>query len=337
MAEPLNKHKALGLTTDDLLEMYRYMVLARAFDQKAVLLWRQGRIAFTVTGSGQEGAQVGAAWAFRKGLDLFLPYYRDLAFVMVMGMTPEELMLSEFARAADPNSGGRQMPKHFGCKRLGIYTRSSPVGNQYTQAAGVGLAVKIKREDRVVYVSGGDGSVSKGDFYEGVNFAAIHRLPVIFFCQNNQYTISVPLKLQSPVNNLAQRAKAFQIPGERVDGNDVLEVYAGVKQAVDRARQGLGPSFIVADTYRLDPHTTNDDDRRYRSKSEIDIWRKNDPIIKFARYLSENGLISEEDANIILHEATQTVEKAVRFAEAQPMSEGNTALKYVYAEEGDGR
>lgn len=315
--------------------MYRTMVLARALDERANILYRQGKIAFTVTGIGHEGAQVGAARALRAGHDVVMPYYRDTAVVLELGMTPEEIMLGEFARAADPSSGGRQMPKHWGHKALNIPSGSSPVATQIPQAAGLGLAVKYKREDKVVWVSFGDGAVSRGDFHEGLNFAAIHKLPVIFFCQNNRYAISVPFEKQSPVPNVAARAAAYGIPGVTVDGSDVFAVYRVMSEAVDRARRGEGPTLIEALTYRLDPHTTNDDDRKYRAREEVEkAWQEQDPVRRLREYLLTHELASSDYLEQLEEGAKQEALEAARRAEAAPPPEGPTALHHVYAEEG---
>lgn len=328
------KHTALNLTADDLRAMYRIMLLARACDERANILYRQGKIAFTVTGIGHEGAQVGAAWALRAGHDIVFPYYRDTAVVLTLGMTPREIMLGEFARADDPSSGGRQMPKHWGHRRLNIMTGSSPVATQIPQAAGAALAVRMQGEDRVVWVSFGDGAVSRGDFHEGVNFAAIHKLPVVFFCENNRYAISVPFSKQSPVPNVADRAAAYGIPGVVVDGCDVLEVYRVTKEAVERARRGEGPTLIEALTYRLDAHTTNDDDRRYRSREEVErAWHEYDPLRRFAAYLKEHAVLSDDEIAAAEAWAKHEAAQAAKEAEAAPPPDGPSALRHVYAEE----
>lgn len=335
MSLTLARHEALGLTADDLLEMFRLMLAARAFDERAMILERQGKIPFTVTGVGHEGAQIGAAWALRKGRDIILPYYRDVGVMLALGMTPYELMLGEFGRADDPNSGGRQMPKHWGCRRLRVITQSSPVATQIPHAAGLALAVRLRGEDAIVWVSFGDGATSKGDFHEGVNFASIHKLPVVFFCENNLYAISVPFERQSPVPSVAQRSAAYGIPGVTVDGNDVLEVYRVTREAVERARRGEGPTLIEARTYRFDPHTTNDDDRKYRSREEVEAWRNQDPLTRFAAYLQECGIVTEEQVERMRAEAKEIMSEAARRAEAAPAPEGPTALRYVYYEEED--
>lgn len=232
-----NRHEQLGLTDGQVLDMYKYMVLARKFDERNLLLQRAGKINFHVSGIGQEACQVAAAFALDREKDYFLPYYRDYGFVLAVGMTPRELMLSAFAKAEDPNSGGRQMPGHFGSKRLRIVTGSSPVTTQVPHAVGIALAAKMQKKDFVSFVTFGEGSSNQGDFHEGCNFAGVHKLPVIIMCENNQYAISVPLHKQIS-GKVSDRALGYGFPGVRVDGNDALEVYAAVKEARERAIRG---------------------------------------------------------------------------------------------------
>lgn len=188
--------KETGLSDETLLEMYQKLVLARRVDERLWLLNRSGKIPFTISGQGQEIAQIGAAYAFDLEKDYCLPYYRDLAVVLSFGMTARDIMLSAFAKAEDPNSGGRQMPAHFGQKSNRIVTQSSPVTTQFPHAAGIGLAAKMKKDPIVAYASTGEGSSNQGDFHEGINFASVHKLPVVFVIHNNQYAISVPIEKQ---------------------------------------------------------------------------------------------------------------------------------------------
>ena len=218
-----------------LLALYRSMLLARAMDERMWLLNRSGKVPFVISCQGHEAAQVGAAFALDRGKDFTLPYYRGLATVLVMGMTPREVMLAIFARAADPASGGRQMPAHYSHRKLKIVTQSSPVGTQIVHAAGIGLAEKIRGGDAVAWTSFGEGTSSQGDFHEGINLAAVQRLPVIFQCENNDYAISVPMSKQMAVNSVADRGAAYGIPGVKVDGTDVLACYAATRAAVARS------------------------------------------------------------------------------------------------------
>ncbi len=327
------RHRTLGLTDADVLRMYRIMLTARAIDERASILVRQGKIAFTVGGQGQEAAQVGAAWALRPGVDWVLPYYRDTGVVLVLGMTGEEVLMGELGKAGDPCSGGRQMPKHWSYRALRIAGGSSPVGTQLPHAVGCALAARLQGEPAVVWVSFGDGAVSKGDFHEALNFAAIHRLPVIFFCENNRYAISTPFELQSPVDSVAQRAAAYNIAGASVDGNDVLAVYEATRTAVAAARAGGGPALLEANTYRLCPHTSNDDDRRYRSAEEVNSWRERDPLRLFAAYLAAAGVLPPAAARELEQEVAEEVTATARRVMEAPDADPATARRFVYAEE----
>lgn len=330
----LTKHRALGLTDEQVIEMYRCMMLARKFDERALLLQRAGKVPFHISGIGQEPGQVGAAFAMKRGHDYLLPYYRDYSFVLAMGMTVRELMLQSFAKAEDPNSGGRQMPGHFSCKRLHIVTGSSPVTTQVPHAVGFALAGKLRGEQFAVYVSFGEGSSNQGDFHEGCNFAGVHKLPVIFFCENNQYAISVPYSKQVGTARIADRALGYGFAGVRVDGNDALEVYRVVKEARERALRGEGPTLIEAMMYRLTPHSTSDDDLQYRTKEEVEHHRKQDGILKFKNYLIECGIWSEERDARLLEDIKQEVGEATNYADKAPYPKPEDALLHVYANSG---
>ena len=244
--ESVPMHRQVGLSDEQAVEMYKYMTLARKYDERALLLQRAGKVNFHISGIGQETTQVAAAMAMRIGEDMFLPYYRDYGMVLVCGMTVKDLMLALFAKAEDPNSGGRQMPGHFGSKRLNIVTGSSPVTTQVPHAVGFALAAKMKKQPAVSLVTFGEGSSNQGAFHEGLNFAGVQKLPVIFLCENNQYAISVPLKKQVAGENVAERAKGYGFPGIRVDGTDPFAVYQAVKEARERAVHGEGPTLIEA-------------------------------------------------------------------------------------------
>src|SRR5215211_326606 len=276
-----------------LLAMYRYMLLARMMDERMWLLNRSGKAPFVISCQGHEAAQVGAAFALERGKDFTLPYYRGLATVLVMGMTPREVMLAIFARAADPASGGRQMPAHYSHRKLKIVTQSSPVGTQIVHAAGIGLAEKIKGGDAVAWTSFGEGTSSQGDFHEGINLAAVQQLPVIFQCENNDYAISVPMSKQMAVNSVADRGAAYGIPGVKVDGTDVLQCYAATREAVARARRGDGPTLIEAKCIRMTPHSSDDNDRTYRPADEIKNLRQNDPLDRYRQFLRNEGLLDD--------------------------------------------
>lgn len=327
------RHHEVGLTDEQALEMYRFMLMGRKYDERALLLQRAGKINFHISGIGQEAAQAGAAFALEPGVDYLLPYYRDYAMVLAFGMTPRELMLSAFAKAEDPNSGGRQMPGHFGHKRLKIVTGSSPVTTQVPHAVGFALAAKMNGESSVSFVTFGDGSSNQGDFHEGLNFAAVLKLPCILMCENNQYAISVPYHKQIGTASIADRATGYGIPGVRVDGTDALEVYRVVKEARERALRGEGPTLIEAVMYRLTPHSTSDNDLVYRTKEEIEYHRKRDGLPKFRQYLIDSGLWSEEADEKLHDELANIVKDATEYADRAPYPAPEDTLKHVYAEE----
>jgi len=315
-------HEALGLTPDDLLAMYRTMLTARLVDEAAFRLNRQGKAPFVVPVSGHEGCQIGTAWALERGRDIWLPYYRDLGVVLVAGMTPYEVFLGLFAKADDPASGGRQMPAHWSSRRLGIISGSSVIGTQVPHAAGIAYAVKYRAEDAVVATWFGEGATSEGDWHEGLNFAGIHRLPLIFVCENNRYAISVEQSKQMAVANVADRAPAYGFPGVVVDGNDVLACFAAMKEAVARARAGQGPTLIECKTYRFQPHTSDDDDRSYRSREEVEEARHHDPVSLFAGYLTGQALAQDEEiasmAEEVKADLDADIDKAWNAADPDP-------------------
>ncbi|EDL64578.1 thiamine pyrophosphate-dependent dehydrogenase E1 component subunit alpha [Bacillus sp. SG-1] len=331
MAE--NRHEALGLSNEKVLEMYETMLMARRIDERMWLLNRSGKIPFVISCQGQEAAQIGAAFALDTEKDYVLPYYRDMGVVLTFGMTAKDLMLSGFAKAEDPNSGGRQMPGHFGQKKNNIVTGSSPVTTQVPHAVGIALAGKMEKKDLVTFVTFGEGSSNQGDFHEGANFAGVHKLPVIFMCENNKYAISVPIEKQLACENVSDRAIGYGMPGVTVDGNDPLEVYKAVKEAADRGRRGEGPTLVETISYRLTPHSSDDDDRSYRSPDEVAQAKTKDPIITFGAYLKETGVMNDELEKEINDRVMKIVNEATDYAENAPYSEPESALKYVYAEE----
>lgn len=325
-------HEKATLSPETLREMYYIMLLARRLDERMWILNRAGKINFTISCQGQEAAQVGAAFALDRNKDYLLPYYRDLAMVLTFGMTPREIMLSAFAKAEDPNSGGRQMPGHYGCKRLRIVTGSSPVTTQVPHAVGLTLAARMDGKDLVALVSFGEGSSNQGDFHEGLNFAGVHKLPVIFFCENNQYAISVPLSKQLACQSVAERAAGYGMPGIKVDGNDPLAVYQAVRDAVDRARKNQGPTLIEAVTYRLLPHSSDDDDRTYRDQAEVEIAKQKDPLVTFKHQLLNSRTLTEDDFEEMEEQVKREVDEATEYAENAPFARPEDALKHVYAE-----
>nr|WP_214826160.1 thiamine pyrophosphate-dependent dehydrogenase E1 component subunit alpha [Exiguobacterium algae] len=329
----VNSYEELGLTKEDLLAMYETMVRARKIDERMWKLNRAGKIPFVVSCQGQEAAQVGAAFALEKGIDYVLPYYRDVAVVLHFGQTSRDLMLSAFAKAEDPNSGGRQMPGHFGSKEHRIVTGSSPVTTQVPHAVGVALAAKMKKEELVTFVSFGEGSSNQGDFHEGANFAGVHKLPVILFCENNKYAISVPLTKQLACERVSDRAKGYGMPGVTVDGTDPIAVYAVVKEARERALRGEGPTLIEAEVERLVPHSSDDDDKAYRSAEELAGLKERDGIQLFRQRLIVDGIATAETLAEIDSTIDTEVNEATTYADKAAYASPESTLNYVYEEE----
>src|SRR5712691_9120595 len=321
LAEP-QLHETLGLTPERMREMYRLMLLARAVDERQWILNRQGREAFHISCQGHEGSGVGSAFALDRERDVMIPYYRSLAAVLAFGMTPHQVFLSALARAADPMNGGRQMPAHYGLAPR-ILTSGSSVATQIPHATGAALASKIRGDGGVSIVYFGDGASSKGDFHEGINFAAIHKLPAIFVCENNHYAISVPSSKQMAVHSVADRAVGYAVFGASIDGTDPLAVYRCVKEAAERARAGEGPTLIESNVVRLTPHSSDDDDRRYRPESDREEARHKDPLDVFARYLRTHGLLDEQAEAALRARVASTVAEALEQADAadEPLAE----------------
>ncbi|WP_182199485.1 thiamine pyrophosphate-dependent dehydrogenase E1 component subunit alpha [Paraliobacillus salinarum] len=325
-----NKHQKLGLSNQDLIEMYRVMLLARRIDERMWLLNRSGKIPFVVSCQGQEALQVAASFALNRSEDYVAPYYRDVGVVLSFGMTAKELMLQAFAKAEDPNSGGRQMPGHFGQKKNRMLSGSSPVTTQVPHAVGIALAAKMENKSIVSFVTLGEGSSNQGDFHEGLNFAAVQKLPVITMVENNKYAISVPLEKQVACEKISDRAIGYGMPGITVDGNDPLAVYEAVKQAADRARNGEGPSLIEAVSYRLTPHSSDDDDRSYRKREEVEQAKEKDGFHTFAAYLREQNILTDEKLEQMEQEIKEEINEATDYAESAPYASPESIYDFVY-------
>ena len=316
----------------DLLDMYYHMLLARVLDERMWVLRNQGVASFVISCQGHEGAQVGTAWALRPGYDWVFPYYRDLGVALVLGVTPRQVMLALLGRRDDQSSGGRQMPAHYGDAGLKLISVSSPVATQIPQAAGVALATRLSGSDAVTAVYFGDGATSKGDFHEGLNFAAVHRLPVIFICENNGWAISTPHAQQMAVATVAQRACAYGMPGVSVEGGDVAAVYGAAQEAVQRARAGDGPTLIEVHTVRLTPHSSDDDHTRYRSGEELGREQELDPLVLFKRYLEGQRHLTPTLEDSFQARVAGEVEDATAFALGSPLPSPEELKSQVYAD-----
>jgi 2-oxoisovalerate dehydrogenase E1 component alpha subunit len=325
-------HVELGLTDADVMAMYRQMLLARAVDERMWLMQRAGKIAFVISGQGHEAAQVGTAWPMRRGQDWMAPFYRSIASAMAFGMTAEDIVTAHLAKGDDVSSGGRQMPGHYGAARYNIVSLSSPVGTQVLHAVGIAMGAWVRGDDVVAITTFGEGTSNQGEVHEAMNFAGVHRLPVIFVCENNGYAISVPLAQQVGGLSVAARAQGYGFPGVTVDGGDPLACYAAAREAHDRARRGEGPTLIEAIVVRLTSHSSDDDQRRYRDPAEVESLREHDPITLFGNRLLAAGLLTEEADMSLRAEVKAEVNQASARAEARPDPDASTADRWVYAE-----
>ena len=308
---------------DVLLKLYRTMFLARNFDERLLSLQRQGRIGTFPPISGQEAAHLGAAAALRP-TDWMVPAFRETAAELWRGRPLENVIIYNNGF----NEGGA-IPAD-----AHDFPISVPVGSQVLHAVGLGWAAKYRRKDEVAMAFFGDGATSEGDFHEGLNFAAVFQVPAVFVCQNNHWAISIPLSKQTRSKTLAQKAIAYGLPGIQVDGNDILAVYSAATEAVERARNGDGPTFIECVTYRLMMHTTADDPKRYRTDKEVEQWQKRDPLPRFEKYLTQKGLLSKESVAEIESEVMQQIQTAVDSAEEKMKTMGNPIdmFEHAYAE-----
>jgi 2-oxoisovalerate dehydrogenase E1 component alpha subunit len=323
----------MPISDETRLEMYRIMLLARRLDERAWVLHRQGKIAFHISGIGHEAAQVGAALALERGKDWIAPYYRDLAMMIALGLTPREFALGLMGKKGEPNSGGRQMPSHWSLRRVNVVSHSSPVATQTCHATGIALAIKMSGDSAVALTSVGEGSTAQGEWYEGVNWAAIHRLPVIFLVENNVYAISVRQEKQMAVASVADKAAGLGLQGVSVDGMDVEAVHTAVAAAAARARSGEGPTLVEARVERMTPHSSDDDDRTYRPREEIEAIKRRDPLARFRAELLERKILTEKVDREYDERARQEVEEAIAFAAEAPYPEVESAAYPVYAED----
>ena len=326
------RHQELGLSDDDVLAMYRQMLIARAVDERMWLMQRAGKIAFIISGQGHEGAQVAIAWPLRRGQDWMAPYYRSIASAITFGMTPEDIITAHLAKGDDVSSGGRQMPGHYGGAPYNIVSLSSPVGTQVLHAVGIAMGAWVRGEDVVALTTYGEGTSNQGEIHEAMNFAGVHRLPVIFVCENNGYAISVPLDKQVGGGNVAVRAQGYGFPGVVVDGSDPLACYAAAKEAHERARRGDGPTLIEARVVRMTSHSSDDDQRRYRDPAEVEALKEQDPITRFANQLRHWGLLNDQREEELRAEAKAEINEASRRAEARPEPDVATAERHVYGD-----
>lgn len=321
------------LNNETLLEIYGKMVLSRTLDERIWMLNRQGKAAIMASSQGHEAAQIGSVYALQKGKDQFYIYYRDLAVMLTLGMSPREIMLGFTAKVGEPLSGARQFPTHGAYPELGLVNLSNVIATQLPQAVGAALAIRMRREEGIVIAYFGDGASSFGDSHEAMNFAAIHRLPVIFMCENNKYATSVPQRRQMAVESVASRADGYGMPGISVDGCDVIAVYEAVSEAAARARSGGGPTLIEAQVERYLPHTSDDDDTRYRPREEIEEARLRDPLKLFSERLTKMGILDSAIEERLYAETRAEVNDVTDFVEAAEYPEIEDFFEHVYADD----
>jgi 2-oxoisovalerate dehydrogenase E1 component alpha subunit len=318
------------LPADTLRGMYRHMLLGRLVDERLIRLQRQGKTSFVAPAAGHEAAQVGVAHAVEVGRDWLYPYYRDTALVIALGWSLEMLFGQMMATKADP-ARGRQMPAHPWSRALNVFTVASPIASHVPPAVGTALSQKLAGKGDVTVCTFGDGATSEGDWHAGVNFAGAQGAPIVFVCENNRYAISVDLNHQTGSGGIAAKAHAYGMPGYHVDGMDPLACLYVMREAVANARAGLGPSLVEMTVYRYGPHSSADDDSRYRPAAEVAAWRLRDPLERLRRYLVGRGLWSDE-AEEELHGALKgELDDAVAAAEAAGAHDVDTLFEDVYA------
>jgi 2-oxoisovalerate dehydrogenase E1 component alpha subunit len=318
-------------TREEYLRLHRWMCMAKALDDRMHILVKQGRAPFVGSSRGHEGIQVASTAAIGPE-DWLVPHYRALANSIVRGLTMREWMLAVFAKADDPLSAGRNIPG--GCysyHKLNIAPVSQVVASWVPKASGIAYATKLRGERTVTLCTFGDGATSQGDFHEGVNFAATHRLPVVFVCENNGYAISVPIRLQMANPDVADRAEGYGMAGVTVDGTDVPACYAACKEAVARARRGDGPTLVDAKVWRMNSHTSEDNHLKYRGKDEIEEAARHDPISRFNAWLLERRWLTAGQAAEVQAACDREASEAADWAEQQPDPRAEDTLKNVFA------
>ena len=320
------------LDPEELLDIYETMILVRTLDERVWTLNRQGKAAIVASSQGHEAAQLGSVKALSEFAESYFcfTYYRDMGVCVAQGLTPKDVLLGFLAKEGEPISDARQFPLHGASKEKGFMNLSNVVGTHVPHAVGWALASKINKLPTVTAVYFGDGAASQGEIHEAMNFAAIHKLPVIFLCENNRYAISVPIEQQMAITNVADRAQAYGMPGYTVDGTDIQQVFDVTAQATIRASEGEGPTLIEYQVERYLPHTSDDDDSTYRTPEDIEKSKQRDPLKKLRELLLSKGVLNDKIESELIKTAKEKVNSATEFAEKAPYPKADDVLEHVY-------
>jgi pyruvate dehydrogenase E1 component alpha subunit len=326
---PPIKRTKFKLSPEQLLEMFYWLKLIRAFDERLSILVRQGKVRSGVyTGIGQEAIIVGTCFGLRKE-DFICPLHRDLGSFLMKGVEPRAMMSQMFGKATGL-SKGRDSALHSGVNELGIFGNTSMLGANLPVAAGLGLTFKMERTDHVVVAYFGEGASNTGDFHEALNFAGVQRLPIIFVCENNQYAYSVPVEKSMAIDDVADRAESYGFDGVAINGNDVLAVYQSTQGALARARSGEGPTLIECKTYRWHGHSEHDK-AFYRTDEELAMWKSRDPIPTFTTYLQTRNVLTDQKRSEIEDRVKATIDEAAEYAANAPDPQPEDAVTDLYA------
>jgi 2-oxoisovalerate dehydrogenase E1 component len=331
-SKPIEKYH--GLTVNQIIHAYKAMVANRMTDDRIDTLLKQGKAAFLIAGSGHEAVQVACALALKPGKDWIYPYYRDNALGLAMGLKPENIFQHIMGRATDTFTGGRQMSMHLGSKELRMPTQSSPTGSQYLQATGSAISCVFRKTDEIVYVSGGEGSTSEGEFFEAINWSAREKLPIIFCIQNNYWAISVPIEKQTAGGSVYKVCAGFEgLHRFQFDGTDFLKSYSAAKQAAELARKGEGPSLLYADVIRLRAHSSSDAQEKYRTSDALESDKQKDPIVKMEKFLIEETILTQNQITDIKKEIYESVAEAADRVYKEPLPDPADIEKYLFCSE----
>ena len=326
------------LDSPALLRAFRTMYTSRCLDDREILLKRQSKIFFQVSGAGHEAIQTAAGLVLRPGFDWIFPYYRDRALALALGVTPEEMFLQAVGAARDPASGGRQMPSHWSSPELHIFTGSSPTGSQFVQAAGAAQAKRYLRpdSDEITLVTGGEGSTSEGEFWECMNAAVLEKLPLLVLIEDNGFAISVPVEYQTPGGNIARLLEGF--PGLlriQVDGNNFVESFQAMSEAAEFCRRGLGPALVHATCVRLYSHSLSDDERLYKTHAERESEARRDPLLLFTKFLLDEGIANSEELDPLKREIESEIASVADRALLEPTPPKSSVLLHLYSDKID--